>query len=818
MIRDLGTVKPGTTLYIPFHTFDSNDPSASVTLTGLAVTDIEIYKDGGVTQRASDAGYALLDTDGIDFDGITGIHGISIDLANNTTANFYEAGSQYWVVISSVTVDAATINFVLATFTIGYPEAFLNTTIATLASQTSFTLEEGPADNDALNGCPCIIHDLASGVQIARGRISDYVGSTRTVTLSRDPGIFTMAVGDNFSVFVGQDDSVWDAILSGSTYNIVNSAGRRLRALQDLGVYEGGMVWIDTVNGTAGTTDFENGTVNNPVDTIADAETIRASVGLPGFHVYPASSITFAATQQDREFVGHNYTLALGGQDIGNTFIIGATVSGTFVDTTAVLEDCIVNAVTGAGITMRRCFFNDVAITANAAGNWYLNECRSRVAGTGSPNFDFGTVGNVNLNLRAYSGGIELERMATGDVASIEGNGNIVINANCTGGTLVIRGNFDLTDNAGGAVTITQTARPAARFDGVEGATFDTATDSLEALRNRGDVAWITGGGGSLTQVLNVSSLIPQAIDLANTKSYRFGLLLVNAVDDLPSTAEITPGTINIDRAAKGATSWTSVVSGAACSEAAGLIYYDEVFDTGTGYAEGDMIRVTFLSQSITADANTHEISDGTEGRTFYTGIIAATPGVNVVQISGDQGAADNLEADYDGTGYNKANSTIGTTTTNTDMRGTDGANTTTPPTAAAIRAEMDANSTRLSGIETDTQDIQSRIPAALSGGRMASDMEAISSSTTAADNLEQSALAIIPGATQAGTLSTTQCTTNLVGFADDDLINRVIAFNSGDANGCGATITDYASATGLIAFSGGIATVPAAGDTFVVV
>ena len=198
---DLGTVRPGTTLYIPFNTFDSNDPSASVTISGLATTDVEVYKDGSVTQRASDSGYALLDTDGIDFDGITGIHGISIDLADNTTANFYEAGSQYWVVISSITVDAATINFIAATFRIGYPDALLNTTIATLASQTSFTLEEGSADNDAYNGWTAVIHDLASAVQVAAGLVGDYVGSTKTVTLNADPGIFTMAAGDNISLF-----------------------------------------------------------------------------------------------------------------------------------------------------------------------------------------------------------------------------------------------------------------------------------------------------------------------------------------------------------------------------------------------------------------------------------------------------------------------------------------------------------------------------------------------------------------------------------------------------------------------------------------
>lgn len=200
---DFGTVKPGTILYIPFATYDSNDPSASATLTGLAVTDIEIYKDGGTTQRGSDSGYALLDTDGIDFDGVTGIHGFSIDLADNTTAGFYAAGSQYWVVVASVTVDSGTVNFIAATFRIGYSDAVLNTTIATLASQTSFTLTSGPADdNGILPGCVILIHDVASAVQIAIGVVSAYTGSTKTVTLLADPGVFTMAAGDNVSIWL----------------------------------------------------------------------------------------------------------------------------------------------------------------------------------------------------------------------------------------------------------------------------------------------------------------------------------------------------------------------------------------------------------------------------------------------------------------------------------------------------------------------------------------------------------------------------------------------------------------------------------------
>lgn len=112
----LGDFPTGATIRIPFHTFNSS--GASVTITGLAVTDIEVYKNGSVTQRASDAGYTLLDTDGIDFDGITGIHGFSIDTSDNTDAGFYVAAADYWVVVSAITADSQTVSFVAAIFSI----------------------------------------------------------------------------------------------------------------------------------------------------------------------------------------------------------------------------------------------------------------------------------------------------------------------------------------------------------------------------------------------------------------------------------------------------------------------------------------------------------------------------------------------------------------------------------------------------------------------------------------------------------------------------------------------------------------------------
>jgi hypothetical protein len=110
-------VPAGDVLPIFFASYDGGTGASSAT-TGLAVTDIEIYKDGSVTQRASDAGYTLLDTDGLDFDGLTGINGFSIDTGDNTDAGFYTVGAWFHVVVSAVTVDAQTVSFIAAAFRI----------------------------------------------------------------------------------------------------------------------------------------------------------------------------------------------------------------------------------------------------------------------------------------------------------------------------------------------------------------------------------------------------------------------------------------------------------------------------------------------------------------------------------------------------------------------------------------------------------------------------------------------------------------------------------------------------------------------------
>jgi hypothetical protein len=261
---DLGTVKPGSTIRIPFSSFDKDDGSA-ITMTNYAAADILVYKDGGTTERASTSGFTAT----TDFDSKTGKHLAVIDLSDNTTSGFWNAGSEYIVAIDAVTVDAVTTGGWIARFRIGYPNAVLDTTIASLSSQTSFTLTNGPAEDDALNGCVVLIHDIASAVQCGFGVVSDYTGSTKTVTLTAGVS-FTAAAGDNISMFPPANVEYFHALAVTKVPLAPTTAGR------DLDVSAGGEAGIDWANiGSPTTTVNLSGTTTSVVSTATAVTTVN---------------------------------------------------------------------------------------------------------------------------------------------------------------------------------------------------------------------------------------------------------------------------------------------------------------------------------------------------------------------------------------------------------------------------------------------------------------------------------------------------------------------------------------------------------------
>lgn len=118
----LTAANPGDTLYVPFSTF--NDSGASIGIGGtLAISDLEIFKNGNATSRATDSGYSLISDTG-QYGDFVGLHRFSIQLFNNSEdTGFYDVGSQYHVAVDSITVDGRTVRFFPAVFEIGTPRA-----------------------------------------------------------------------------------------------------------------------------------------------------------------------------------------------------------------------------------------------------------------------------------------------------------------------------------------------------------------------------------------------------------------------------------------------------------------------------------------------------------------------------------------------------------------------------------------------------------------------------------------------------------------------------------------------------------------------
>lgn len=354
-------------------------------------------------------------------------------------------------------------------------------------------------------------------------------------------------------------DAVWDETLTGVTHNIADSSGRRVRSLQELGTYENGNVFIDTLNGSAGTTDYESGTIFNKVDNISDANTIAASLNLTGRCVSPGSSITFTASQDIQTFCGDNWTLALGGQSISGTHIREARVSGICTGADAPeFHECKINSVT---IPPSHFIQSDMeGIITLPAGEVEFHHC----AGEDGFVLDYGaTVANTTVFMTDFSGDLIVENLGANgtDILSIRGHGKITLNASCVAGTINWDGHFTIVNNGSGITinsddissnvdtlinkftgitSVSNWLRALFRKDTANatalteinsgGGAYDESTDSNEALKDQIDTILANGfsviaGGGTSTPAYAVeseSSLMVQG-DVVSIARYLVG-------------------------------------------------------------------------------------------------------------------------------------------------------------------------------------------------------------------------------------------------------------------------------------------------------
>jgi hypothetical protein len=177
------------------------------------------------------------------------------------------------------------------------------------------------------------------------------------------------------------------------------------------------------------------------------------------------SSITLAASETNQNFIGENWTLALGGQAISGSYFSGATVTGVSSGSTEVtFEQCKFGAATlppgkyincGIGVS-------DGTFTAASDGEYVFINCYSIVAGAGTPDFDFSGLGaSTGINNRGWKGG-----------------SSYTLDSDCTlshevlagGGTTITTGGADVEiRGVCRAVTVTMSAAETIQFVGITG-------------------------------------------------------------------------------------------------------------------------------------------------------------------------------------------------------------------------------------------------------------------------------------------------------------------------------------------------------------
>ena len=141
--------------------------------------------------------------------------------------------------------------------------------------------------------------------------------------------------------------------------------------------------------------------------------------------------------------------------------------------------------------------------------------------------------------------------------------------------------------------------------------------------------------------------------------------------------------------------------------------------------------------------------------------------------------------------------------------------------TGTTLPASLTTLQTTADNIETDTQNLQTRVPAALVSGRMDSNLAAIGDSTVGVAGFERATSGITQGTVGAGSSDTSITTSSLdpAASVDDQFIGLILKFDKDTATaalrGQATDITD-STAAGVLTVTA-LTTAPASGDTFTI-
>jgi hypothetical protein len=225
--------------------------------------------------------------------------------------------------------------------------------------------------------------------------------------------------------------------------------------------YSGGQVWVDTVEGIAGTESFINGVADNPVLTLVDAVIIAGNLNLHQYRLSSDTSISLVTALTNSVITSIGASIDFNGQDVSGSLFSGIIANGIALNSTAEFDirNSTVNDITINDGHLVNCSLAGMITFGTVAANILITDSHSKLPAGIAPVINFGTTAvNHNLTMAQFFNDLEIQNynvVGGGvDTFHLTGVGSLTINANCDGGTIHIRGKWKITDNSGGAVTL----------------------------------------------------------------------------------------------------------------------------------------------------------------------------------------------------------------------------------------------------------------------------------------------------------------------------------------------------------------------------
>ncbi len=340
------------------------------------------------------------------------------------------------------------------------------------------------------------------------------------------------------------------------------------------------------------------------------------------------------------------------------------------------------------------------ALTANITGNL-----------SGSVGSVTGAVGSVTGNVGGSVASVAANGIAATSIASDAINA-AAIKADAV--TKIQTGLATPTNiTAGTITTVTNlTNLPAAAaleatLTAMKGATFSGATDSLEAIRDRGDAAWIAADVSDLPTNSELATALASADDA-----------MLTAIADVPTVAEFEARTLVAASYATAAN--LATLSGYVDTEVAAILADTNELQTDlTNGGRLDLLIDAIKAKTDNLPAAPAATGDIPSAATIADAVLDEAVVGHVIAGSFSKAVVDIL--DDTSTALPLAIASI------------------TPQSAADIRAEMDTNSTKLAAILADTNELQTDWA---NGGRLDLILDARASQTSVDDLPTNSELA----------------------------------------------------------------------------